>query len=43
MSDTKLKDSFNNLEHIIVRVLLIMLLVISCIKLLLIEVAGFTR
>lgn len=43
MSDSKLKDVFNNLEHIIIRVLLIVLLVVSCIKLLLIELAGFTH
>lgn len=43
MSDTKIKESFAMIEHIIIRVLLIMLLVISCIKLLLIEVAGLSH
>ncbi len=43
MSDMKLKDPFNNLEHKIVRVLLILLLVISCIKLLVFEVSSFTH
>jgi hypothetical protein len=43
MSDTNLKESFAKVEQIIIRVLLIMLLVISCIKLLLIEVAGLSH
>jgi hypothetical protein len=43
MSDTKIKESFAKIEHIIIRVLLIMLLVISCIKLLLIEVTGLNH
>jgi hypothetical protein len=43
MSDTNSKDPLNNLEHKIVRVLLIILLVISCIKLLVFEVSSFTH
>lgn len=43
MADTNTKDPFTNLEHKIVRVLLIILLVISCIKLLVFEVYSFTH
>jgi len=43
MTDTNPNDPFSNLEHKIVRVLLIILLVISCIKLLMFEVLSFTH
>jgi hypothetical protein len=43
MSDMNTNDPFNNLEHNIVRVLIILLLVISCIKLLVFEVSSLTH
>jgi hypothetical protein len=43
MADTNTNERFTNLEHNIVRVLLIILLVISCIKLLVFEVYSFTH
>lgn len=43
MADTNTKDPFTILEHKIVRVLLIIQLVISSIKLLVLEVLSFTH
>jgi hypothetical protein len=37
------RDFFSELEHKIIRVLLLLLLVISCVKLIIIEVASLTH